>query len=76
MNVSQFCCFLYILKRARCLSKMGVIVNYIYAQSFFLRDVFIFTKRKRKKSFLRKEFFFRAQIPRALLSNKNGILHF
>ena len=53
---------------------MGVIIIYIYIQFFFSsRNVLIYTE-KTNPSYVRS--FLKAQIPRALLSDKNGILHF
>ena len=54
---------------------MVVIVISIYIQ-LFLRNVFIYTESKTNQPFLRKEYIYiLAQILRALLSNKNGILY-
>ena len=76
INVSHFLCFLFILKRARFLFLMVVIVIYIYKQKDFFAKRFCIHKTQTNQSFLRKEYIYLTQKPRALLSNKNGILHY
>ena len=64
-------CILYIKKCARCPPLMGVVVIHLYVQKSFLGETLLYTQKSKNQSFLCKEYIFKAQIPRALLSNKN-----
>ena len=67
--------FVYIYKRAHCLSLMVVIAIFIlYKNQLFAKFLYIYKKQKINPVYIR--IFSKAQILRSLLSNKNVILHF
>ena len=76
INIAILLLYIYI-ECARCLLLMRVIVINIYIQKAFCWQDILYTQKAKKQSFLCKKFYsFKAQILRALLSNKNRIFIF